>query len=139
MKVKDVMHTGVVSVSPDARLAQIARKMRDEDIGAVPVVENDHLIGMVTDRDITCRGLADGHDIARLTARDVMSMPLLWCRSEDDVAAAIHLMEESKIRRLPVLNEKKHMVGMLTLGDISQKVSRATAGEAIQSLSAHHP
>jgi len=103
------------------------------------VVENDHLIGMVTDRDITCRGLADGHDIARLTARDVMSMPLLWCRSEDDVAAAIHLMEESKIRRLPVLNEKKHMVGMLTLGDISQKVSRATAGEAIQSLSAHHP
>ena len=138
MKVKDVMHSGVISVSPDTEVTQIAKKMRDEDIGAVPVVENHHLIGMVTDRDIICRGLANGHGIAHLTARDVMSMPMLYCGSDDDVTAAIQLMEKSKIRRLPVLNEKKRMVGMLSLGDISQKVPNALAGEAIQSLSAHH-
>ena len=138
MKVKDVMHSGVTSVSPDTKVTQIARKMRDEDIGAIPVVENDHLIGMVTDRDIACRGFANGHDLPHLTARDVMSMPMLFCHSDDEVASAIQLMEKSKIRRLPVLNERKHMVGMLTLGDISQKVPHALAGEVIQSLSAHH-
>jgi CBS domain-containing protein len=138
MKVKDVMHSGVTWVSPDAKIVDVARKMRDEDVGAIPVGENDRLIGMVTDRDITCRGLAHGRDIAQFTARDVMSKPILYCRSDDDVEGAIRIMQKSKIRRLPVINEKKRMVGMLSLGDLSQRVPSALAGEVIQAVSGHH-
>jgi len=145
MKVKDVMHTGLTWVSPDAKLADVARKMRDEDVGSIPVGKNDPLVGMVslmgmvTDRDIACRGLANGRDISHLTARDVMSKPILYCRADDDVQSAVQIMETSKIRRLPVINEDKRMVGMLSLGDVSQKVSLALAGEVIQAVCGHHP
>jgi CBS domain-containing protein len=145
MKVKDVMHTGLTWVSPDAKLADVARKMRDEDVGSIPVGKNDPLVGMVslmgmvTDRDIACRGLAKGRDISHLTARDVMSKPILYCRADDDVQSAVQIMETSKIRRLPVINEDKRMVGMLSLGDVSQKVSLALAGEVIQAVCGHHP
>lgn len=138
MKVKEVMHEGVTWIAPDETVANIAKKMRDEDIGALPVGENDRLIGMVTDRDITCRGTAAGADPTELTARDVMSKGIIFCRDEEDVDDAIHIMEEKKIRRLPVLNEAKRMVGMLTLGDVSSKVSDMLAGEVVRAVSAHH-
>ncbi len=138
MKVKEVMHEGVTWITPDETVVNIAKKMRDEDIGAIPVGENDRLIGMVTDRDITCRGTAAGADPTELTARDVMSKGIIFCRDEEDVDDAIHIMEEKKIRRLPVLNEAKRMVGMLTLGDVSSKVSDMLAGEVVRAVSAHH-
>jgi predicted transcriptional regulator len=138
MKVKEAMHSGVTWVSPSTAVSEIAKKMRDLDIGAVPVGENDRLIGMVTDRDIACRGLADGRDITRLTARDVMSSPIFYCSADDDVQNAIRTMEQKKVRRLPVINEKKRMVGMLALGDISHKVPGTLAGEMMQAVSAHH-
>ena len=138
MKVKDMMHTGVVWVDPEMPIAKVARKMRDEDIGAVPVGENDRLIGMVTDRDICCRGLAKGRDTKKMTAHDVMSKPILYCKTSDEVAVAIRTMKKAKIRRLPVINEKKRMVGMLSLGDISQKVTKDLSGDVIKAVSAHH-
>lgn len=138
MKVKETMHSGVTWVAPNAPISEIAKKMRDQDIGAIPVGENDRLVGMVTDRDIACRGLADGRDVTRLTASDVMSRPIVFCRADDDVEDAVHTMEQKKIRRLPVIDEKKRMVGMLTLGDISQRVPQALAGEMIQAVSGHH-
>jgi predicted transcriptional regulator len=138
MKVQDVMHSGVTWVPPDMPVLKIAKKMRDEDIGAVPVGENDKLIGMVKDRDIACRALADGKDIAALTARDVMSKPILYCQADEDVQDAVRIMETKKIRRLPVINAKKRMVGMLALGDISQKMPQSLAGEVIRAVSAHH-
>ena len=138
MKVKEVMHTGVTWVAPDATVAEVAKKMRDEDIGAIPVGENDRLIGMVTDRDITCRSTAEGADPNDLTVRDVMSKGVVFCRDDEDVDDALHIMENKKIRRLPVLNEAKRMVGMLSIGDISGKVPDSLSGEVMRAVSAHH-
>ncbi len=138
MKVKEMMHKGVEWVSPDTSIAAIAKKMRQRDIGAIPVGENDRLVGMVTDRDIAVRGLANGKNVSKLTARDVMTKGVFWCRDSDNAAAAARLMETKHVRRLPVINEKKRMVGMLSLGDISHAASQRTAAEMLKAVSAHH-
>jgi CBS domain-containing protein len=138
MKVKDAMHKGVEWVSPDTRLPEIARMMRQSDIGAVPVGENDRLIGMVTDRDICCKAVADGHDIDAMTARDVMTTGIVWCRDDDDVEDAADLMESRQIRRLPVIDKNKRMVGMLSLGDLSHAAPTKLTAEVTKAVSAHH-
>src|SRR5918994_6474530 len=124
MKVKDVMHKGVDWVSPDTPVTELAKLMREHDIGAIPVGEDDKLIGMVTDRDIVCKGLAeDGFDAKRATARDVMTNGIHCCAEDDDLAKAVRHMEELKVRRLPVINKNKRMTGILSLGDISQSAA----------------
>ncbi len=138
MKVKDVMHRGVEWVDPETPITEIARKMLDEDIGAVPVGENDRLVGMVTDRDIVTRGLARVKNYLDLVAKDVMSKPIVYARADEDVEDALHIMVKNQIRRLPVIDENKRMTGMLTLGDISEKAGRDLAGEVMRSVSAHH-
>ncbi len=138
MKVKDVMHRGVAWVEPQTPIAEIARKMRDEDIGAVPVGENDRLVGMVTDRDIVTRGLASVRNYIELVAKDVMTKPIVYARADEDVEDALHIMVKNQIRRLPVIDENKRMAGILSLGDISEKAGRDLAGEVIRSVSAHH-
>jgi CBS domain-containing protein len=139
MKVKDVMHKGVDWVSPETPVAEIAKLMRAHDIGCIPIGEDDHLIGMVTDRDIVCKGLARKEfDAARSTARDVMSEGIHCCREDDDLAKAIHHMETLKIRRLPVINKSKRMVGMISLGDVSQFATAELAAQYVKSVSAHH-
>ena len=139
MKVKGMMHKGVKWVSPDTPVTAVAKKMRQYDIGAIPVGENDRLVGMVTDRDIAVRALANGKDVSKLTARNVMTKSVIWCRDSDSAAEAVRLMETKHIRRLPVIDENKRMVGMLSLGDISHAVSQRTAAEALKAVSAHHP
>jgi CBS domain-containing protein len=138
MKVKDVMHHGVTWVEPGTPIREVARRMRNDDIGSIPVGENDRLIGMVTDRDIICRGIADGADIDGLTARDVMSKPIVYCRADDELEHAIRIMEKNKIRRLPVIDKDKRLTGMLALGDISAIGGEEMAGEVMRSVSAHH-
>jgi len=138
MKVQDVMHKGAIWVEASTPIAKIAKKMRAEDIGAVPIGQNDRIVGMVTDRDICCKGLSNRHDPRVLTARDVMSKPILYCRADDEIGSAVAKMKKAKIRRLPVINAKKRLVGMLSLGDISAKSSKETAGDALKALAAHH-
>lgn len=138
MKVKDAMHQPVEWVEPTTTLPVLAKKMRDLDIGAIPVGENDRLVGMVTDRDIAIRAVADGKDVTKLTARDVMSAGIVYCRDTEELEDAARIMEQKKIRRLPVLDDKKRMVGMLSLGDISHAAPRAIAGEVAAAVSAHH-
>ncbi len=138
MNVKEMMHKGVKWVSPDTLITAIAKEMKQFDIGAIPVGENDRLIGMVTDRDIAVRGLANGKDISKLTARDVMTKGVTWCRDSDSTSAAVRLMETKHIRRLPVIDEKKRMVGMLSLGDISHAAPQKTAAEVLKAVSGHH-
>lgn len=138
MKVKDVMHKGVTWVQPTTPLSTIARKMRKDDIGAIPVGEHDRLVGMVTDRDICCRGIGSGRDATKLTARQVMTRPILYCKADQDITSAIRIMKKAKVRRLPVINDKRRMVGMLSLGDISAKTTRAASGVALKALAAHH-
>jgi CBS domain-containing protein len=139
MKVKEAMHKGVEWVQPDTPVVEIAKIMKDRDIGAVPIGENDRLVGMVTDRDIVCKGLANPSlDIRKATARDVMTAGIHCCREDDDLATAIRHMESLQIRRLPVINKNKRMIGILSLGDISQFASRDLLAECVKSVSAHH-
>jgi CBS domain-containing protein len=139
MKVKDVMHKGVDWVSPDTPVVELARLMRDHDVGAIPIGENDRLIGMVTDRDIVCKGLAqDNFDPRRAMARDVMTGEIHCCREDDDLAKAVRHMEELKVRRLPVINKSRRMIGILSLGDISHSASADILSACIKSVSAHH-
>jgi predicted transcriptional regulator len=138
MQVKDAMHPGVTWVGPETSIHELARKMRDEDIGAIPIGENDRLIGMVTDRDIALRSFTDGRDVQTLTARDVMTSPIIYCRTSEDIGDAIRIMEDEGVRRLPVINENKRMVGMLALGDIADCAPRDMSAEVVQAVTAHH-
>src|SRR5215813_13291799 len=114
------MHKGVDWFSLDTTVTELAKLMCKHDVGAIPIGENDRLTGMVTDRDIVCKGLAKGSfDARRATASDVMTPGIHCCREDDDVAKAVRHMETLKIRRLPVVNKSKRMVGILSLGDIS--------------------
>jgi CBS domain-containing protein len=139
MKVKDAMHKGVEWVGPDTPVTELAKLMCENDIGAIPIGEDDHLIGMVTDRDIVCKGLAaEGFDASRATAREVMTSGIHCCRDDDDLAKAVRHMEELKVRRLPVISKSKRMVGILSLGDVSHSAPSDLLSECVKSVSAHH-
>ena len=139
MKVKEAMHKGVDWVSPDTPVTELAKLMRDHDVGAIPIGENDRLVGMVTDRDIVCKGLAqDNFNASSTTARDVMTAEIHCCRDDDDLAKAVRHMDELKVRRLPVINKSKRMVGILSLGDVSHSASADLLMACIKSVSAHH-
>ena len=136
MKVRDLMHKGVEIMPPDTPVTKLAKKMREMDIGAIPVGSNGELVGMVTDRDITVRAVANGKDISQLTAHDVMTKGVFCCRDTARVRDVVQMMEEKKIRRVPVTDEKDHVIGMISLGDISGagKMTR----EVMKAVSAHH-
>jgi CBS domain-containing protein len=139
MKVKDAMHKGVDWVSPDTPVTELAKLMRDHDVGAIPIGENDRLVGMVTDRAIVCKGLAqDNFDTRSTTARDVMTAEIHCCREDEDLTKAVRHMDELKVRRLPVINKNKRMIGILSLGDVSRSASADLLLECIKSVSAHH-
>ena len=139
MKVKDAMHKGVDWVSPDTPVTELAKLMRDHDVGAIPIGENDRLVGMVTDRDIVCKGLAqDTFDARSTTARDVMTAEIHCCREDDDLTKAVRHMEELKVRRLPVINKSKRMIGILSLGDVSHSAPGDLLLECVKRVSAHH-
>ena len=138
MKVRDAMHKSAEWVEATTPIQTIAMKMRDLDVGAIPIGENDRLIGMVTDRDIAIRAVADGRDVSTLTAREVMSKGIVYCRDNEDVEDAVRIMEQKQIRRLPVLDEKKRVVGMLSLGDVCHSASHEISGETLTAVSAHH-
>lgn len=138
MKVKDAMHKGVEWMEPSASVFEIANKMRQHDIGAIPIGENDKLVGMVTDRDLAIKGLTNGAAVQDLTARDVMTEGIVYCRDTEELGDALRIMEDKKIRRLPVIDENKRMVGMLSLGDVSHAASREMTGELAASVSGHH-
>ena len=136
MKVKQAMHAGAQWVEPGTSLTELARLMREHNIGAIPIGENDRLVGMVTDRDIVCRGLAAGLDLTQATARDVMSKGIFYCRDTQEVADAARMMEHRKVRRLPVIGEDKRLVGVLSVGDISRTSERTLCGEIVQAVAA---
>lgn len=136
--VKAAMHQGAEWVGPQTSVRELAQRMRDLDIGSIPIAENDRLIGMVTDRDITCRCIAEGRDASKLTARDVMTSGIIYCRDGDSIEDALSTMESKKVRRLPVIDDNKRLVGMLCFGDISHAAQPTQAGELMAAVSAHH-
>jgi len=138
MKVKDVMHKGTTCVEPNTLVSEIAKRMRESDVGAIPVKADSRLVGMVTDRDIACRAFADSVNLAKMTAQDIMTKDVICCSPDDDIEVAIETMEAKQIRRLPVTHSHKTMIGMPSLGDISHKVSEELSGEMLRAVSGHH-
>ncbi len=134
MIVKDVMHKNIVCVGIDTPLAKLARTMRDENIGAVPVLESENLVGIVTDRDACCRGLGSTAGVSKLTAEDVMTKPVHVCRENDELETALNTMRVSKVRRLPVMDANDNLCGMLTLDDVVEKSGMILAGNALRVL-----
>ena len=124
MKVRDLMHKGIEIMPPDTPVALLAKKMREKDIGAIPVGSNGQLVGMVTDRDIIVRAVANGKDLSQLTAQDVMTKDITCCRDTDKVRGVLNALEEKQIRRVPVTDENERVVGMVSLGDISKAAPR---------------
>ena len=135
MQIQDVMTADVSYVTPDTPILEIARKMRDADIGSTPVIEDERLIGMVTDRDIVVRAIADGGDIRVKTARDAMSPGIFYCFADETVETVLDNMGDRQIRRLPVVNREKRLVGVVSLGDLSLTGKNKAAGEALLEIS----
>lgn len=138
MNIEKAMHKGASWVSSDTPVSEVADLMKRDDIGSVPVGENDRLIGMITDRDLALRVLSDGADPAKVKARDIMTKGIIYCRTDQSIEDAIHLMEDKKIRRLPVINDKKRLVGMVSLSDISHHASRELSGELMHAVATPH-
>jgi len=137
MKVKDVMRRGVECARPDATLKEAAMKMRELDIGTMPVCgENQRLVGMLTDRDITIRAVAEGQNPMIAHVREIMTPNVIYCY--DDIAAeeAAELMKENQIRRLVVLNRDKQLVGIISLGDLAVETGdKKLSGDALEQIS----
>ena len=119
MKIRELMNHDVELVNPNRTIRDAALKMRAGDIGALPVGDNDRLIGMITDRDIVTRCVADDHKPSQCRVSDVMSKHVCYCFEDDDLDAAAHIMADHQVRRLPVLNRNKRLVGMISLSDLS--------------------
>lgn len=121
MNIRDIMTTQVELVGPDTSLAQAAQKMRDADIGALPVGENDRLVGVVTDRDITIRAVAEGRDPNTTPVRDALSGHALYVFDDQSTEDAARMMADRQVRRLPVLNRGKRLVGIVALADLARE------------------
>jgi CBS domain-containing protein len=135
MQIKAIMTPEVDLVSPQTSVRAVAQKMRDDDVGAVPVAENGRVVGMVTDRDIVLRAVAEGGDMDSYTARQVMSPDVLYCFDDQSPEEVLRNMKENQVRRLPVVNRDKRLVGMVSLGDLAKHSPAAHTGEALRGIS----
>jgi len=134
-QVADVMTRGVRTLSPQDSMLRAAKAMEELNVGSVPVCDGEQLLGMVTDRDITVRGVAHGKPAESTPLSDVMSKGVRWCFEDDSIDKVVDEMRDSKIRRLPVVDRDKHLVGILSLGDVAAKADSFEAGEALADIS----
>ncbi|EHQ90253.1 CBS domain-containing protein [Desulfosporosinus youngiae] len=135
MKVRDVMTQQVDWVAPTASIAEIARLMKNKDVGSIPICEDKKVIGMITDRDIVLKVIADGLNWESKTAKDIMNSQVITVTADQDVHEAAHLMSEYQIRRLPVVEQGK-LVGIVALGDLAiEKIHINEAGDALSDIS----
>ena len=133
MKIREVMTPDAKVVSPRQSLREAAKLMAECDAGSLPVGEDDRLVGMITDRDIVIRGLAQGLS-PDSPIREAMSKEVLYCFEDQDPAHVAQNMSEQKVRRLPVLNREKRLVGIVSLGDIARAVKSSKAGGALAEI-----
>lgn len=137
MQVKDIMTREVQCIGPDASLAQAAGKMRDLDVGSIPVCgPDDRLCGIITDRDIVVRVVAEGLDCQTVRVEEAMTPKIRYCFEDEEVSEAARKMEEEQIRRLVVLDRDKRLVGIISLGDLAVDTGdERLAGEALECIS----
>lgn len=134
MKVSDVMSRHPVTVTPSQKLREAAEVMERLDTGFVPVGENDKLVGTLTDRDITVRGVAKGLS-AETKVGDIMTSDVLYCFEDDDVDTVAASFGDNQIRRMPVIDREKRLVGVVSLGDLATDADRKQAAEALSDIS----
>jgi CBS domain-containing protein len=134
MRVADAMTRDVQLANPDQSIVEAAKMMADCDCGVLPVGENDRLVGMITDRDIVVRAIAQGKT-DKATIRDVMSTDIKYCFEDEEVDDVIRNMGDLQIRRLPVLDQSKRLVGIVSLGDVSGASRPNSAAQALSSIS----
>ena len=125
MKLSDIMTHGVETISPDTTVADAADTMRNLDLGALPVCDGTRLVGMLTDRDIIIRAVAEGRDPTQTRVSSCMTRDILYCFQDQDVEEAEKLMQEKQIRRLPILDRDKQLVGIVALADVAVKTDDA--------------
>ena len=134
MKVNEIMSRDVRVASPEDRICDVARTMGEIDAGALPVGENDRLIGMITDRDIAVRAVAQEKG-PQTPVREVMSAEVKYCFDDQELDEVCRNMASEQVRRMPVVDRNKRLVGILSLGDISIEGSDRKAGEALEGIS----
>src|SRR4051812_39668507 len=132
MKINDIMSLDVRCIGPETKLSDAAKIMRERDVGALPVCEQEHLIGMLTDRDIVVKGVARGFDVHLMTAREAMTEGVVYVYEDQEIETAARVFEAKQIRRLPVLNREKKLVGILSLGDLALHATTGLTGEALR-------
>src|SRR5262249_16280127 len=120
---------------PEDTIQEAADKMKDFDVGPLPVCEGDRLVGLVTDRDIAVRATAEGFDPWTTKVREVMTPGGIFCFEDQDAAEAARLMKDKQVRRLVVLNRDKRLVGIVTLGDLAVETDEEVAGNTLEGVS----
>jgi len=133
--IRDIMTRGVESISRDATLQEAAARMRALDVGALPVCDGAALAGMVTDRDITIRGVAEGMVPQESRVADVMTEDVRWCEEDETVEQVLEEMGELQVRRLPVLNAARQVVGIVALGDLATREPELHTDDALREIS----
>lgn len=134
MKISSIMTRDVQLINPNETVQSAAKKMAEIDAGAIPVAENDRLVGMITDRDIAVRCIAEGKGCDTKVG-DVMTKEVKYCFEDDDADDVADNMGEQQLRRLPVLNDEKRLVGIVSLGDIAASEEADASGEALRGIS----
>jgi len=134
MRVSEVMTRGVRVANPDQTIGEAARLMAEIDAGALPVGEDERLVGMITDRDIAVRAVAREMP-ASTKVREIMSEEVLYCFEDEDVQDVAQNMSDVKVRRLPVVDRDKRLVGIVSLGDVSKSENAAAAGQTVAEIS----
>ena len=135
MKLREIMTSNVEVIHPDDTLQTAAEKMRDRDIGFLPVCDGNRLIGVLTDRDLITRALADGMESKAMLGRDLVTAPAIYCFDDQSVDEAAKLMHDNQIRRLVVLSRDKQMVGVISLGDLVMTSNDKLTSDVLQSVS----
>ena len=135
MNVRDVMTARPRSAAPDTPLSQVAQLMDNQDIGAIPILDEDRLVGMITDRDIVVRGVAKEKDLRGMSSRDIASGDLVTVRPDQDLSDALHLMAQHQIRRLPVVDDENRLVGVVSQADIALDLNDKSVGEMVAGIS----
>lgn len=140
MLVREFMTKDVRSVSPKATVREAASAMRSLGVGILPVCDEDHLVGTVTDRDIVLRAVAQGADPIKVSVREVMTKNPDWCYEDQTIQEAALIMAKRRIRRVPVMDREAHLVGMLSLGDLAVPgEGRDLAAEILEQVAARRP
>src|SRR4051812_5875046 len=120
-KLSEIMTSEVQVIPPTCTIKDAAKKMKELDTGALPICDGDRLLGMVTDRDIAIRAIANGYNPTQMAVKEIMSKPIAYCFDDQDVEEAVRVMEVKQIRRLVVLNRDKRLVGLVSLGDVASR------------------